>query len=815
MKKSFDNLLVRLAIPLAITATASAQTPTPTSQMERLTRGVVAMHKPSGGNFISWRMLGTEPTSIKFDVLRDGKVISADQALTSYEDISGTTTSQYQIVAKINGEEIETSVPTNTWGNVFKRIKLQRPKGGFFVEKSKVTGKDSIAPYSYYPHDCSAADLDGDGEYEIVVKWNPTNAKDNSSDGYTGACILDAYKIDFNTRDDITAKRLWHIDLGKNIRSGSHYTQFLVYDFDGDGKAEIICKTAPSSVDGKGQFVSSAADDAAIFTTDNTADYRTAAGRIMSGPEYLTVFNGETGEAIHTIWYNPNRGGEATGEAIYPKDFWGDEYGNRGERFLACVAYLQGADKTPSAVMCRGYYTKAYVWAVNFDGSKLSTLWRHLSLSKTITQVTDALGKTTTKVYNKNTSGIGSYYTAYGQGNHNISVADVDGDGCDEVIFGSATIDNDGKLLYTTGLCHGDAMHVGDLLPDRPGLEVFTVHEYKPYGFDVHDAATGEIIHHVTGKTDTGRGMTGDINMSKRGYEFWSSNSYNVYDSELNVISSDATHRPPYSHRVYWNGEARDVMLDGVNIYYNEANSKSVRLADIAANTACPGGTKAYPCLSADLFGDWREEIILFDKSDSASFVVFSSAEPTKISVPTLMHDHVYRMGIAWQNVAYNQPPHIGYFLPDSVGARIVYDKTLRSQTVILGDEIKTIEGSLLRGSKLSVGRTLLNGKIKNYTGLWNNSGLDFSYDNATGKWSLGGKPKETGLLQIVLNVAGDPTGLNRPDTLSINVSALTDIKDMTFIKANQHDKYNLNGQKVSDDYKGIVIRGKRKYIKQ
>lgn len=812
MKHSIYNVLIGLTIPFTFVSYITAQTKTPLSQMEKLTRGVVSMHKPTGGNYVSWRLLGTESTDVIFDVMRDGKVISSSQPLTNFEDVSGTTSSTYQIVAKINGETIEKSVPTHTWENVYKRVKLQRPVGGSFTLKAK-DGKDSIAHYSYYPHDCSAADLDGDGEYEIVVKWNPTNAQDNAVNGYTGACILDAYKIDFNKVEDVVAKRLWRVDLGKNIRSGSHYTQFLVYDFDGDGKAEMICKTAPGSVDGKGQYVSNAADDAIILATDNNKDYRTSAGRIMSGPEFLTVFNGETGAAINTIWYNPNRAGESSGEAIYPKDFWGDDYGNRGERYLACVAYLQGADKTPSAVMCRGYYTKAYIWAVNFDGSKLSTLWRHLSLSKSITQVTDALGKTISKVYNSNTSGIGNYYTAFGQGNHNISVADGDGDGCDEIIFGSATINNDGQLLYSTGLCHGDALHVGDLLPDRPGLEVFTVHEDKPYGFDVHDAATGEIIYHVTGNGDTGRGMASDIDISKRGYEFWTSDTYNVYDNQLNIISSTANARPPYSHRVYWKGEARDVMLDGVNIYYNGANSKSVRLPDIAPNTACPGGSKAYPCLSADIFGDFREEIILFDKSDSASFVVFSSPESTTLRVPTLMHDHVYRMGIAWQNVAYNQPPHLGYYLPDSVGVRIIYNQELRSQAVELGNDIQTVNGKLLRGTKLSIGRTILNGKVKSYIGLWNGSGLNFSYDANTGEWSLSGKPAIEGVIQVVLKPTGDPLGLNIPDTLTINVTSPTYIVNVKTHSEPSSSNYNLNGQRVENSYKGIVIRNKRKYL--
>ncbi len=791
MKK---HLLLFLVMAALHSVAMHAVSRTPVSQMERLSRGVVAMHNSAGGNYVTWRLLGTDPQDVVFDIYRDGALLKEDQFLTSYSDAAGTASSKYRIVAKSATTGLyDASADVETWADVYKNIKLSRPQGD---------------GYAYYPHDCSVADLNGDGEYEIVVKWNPTNAQDNAFDGYTGNCILDAYTLD--------GVFMWRVDLGKNIRSGSHYTQFLVYDFDGDGKAELVCKTAPGSVDGKGNYVNKAADDAAILAHDNSIDYRNSAGRIMSGPEYLTVFNGETGAAVHTVWYNPNRAMGVNAVGNYSSN-WGDDYGNRGERFLACVAYLDGPDKNPSAVMCRGYYTASYLWAVDFDGRKLSTHWRHASTSKSLAQVTDRNGKVTTKVYTRNTAGVTGSYTAYGQGNHNISVADVDGDGCDEIIYGSATIDNDGFLLYTTGLGHGDALHVSDMMPDREGLEVMTPHEDSPYGFDVHDAATGEIIHHVTGNGDTGRGMAADYTLSSRGFEFWSAASYDLYDNNLKVLGSGENTRPPYAHRVYWNGEARDQQLTGVNIYYAGSNSKSVRLNNIN-HSASPGGSKGYPCISADILGDWREEIVMFCSTDSASVNILSTTVPTTLRVPTLMHDHVYRMGVAWQNVAYNQPPHLGYYLPDSVGAKNLYDKSLRYQKVVLGDAIHEVEGTMLRATRLSVGRTLLDGKVKSYTGLDDNSGLSFKYNEETGAWSLSGTPVSAGLWQVVLKTTGDPVGINAPDTISVDVTEPTGIISAP-ANGNAYGTqdgcmYNMAGQKVNANYNGIVIKNRRKYIK-
>jgi rhamnogalacturonan endolyase len=375
--------------------------------------------------------------------------------------------------------------------------------------------------------------MDGDGQYEIIVKWDPSNSKDNSQDGITDNVILDCYKLD--------GTKLWRIDLGQNIRAGAHYTQFMVYDFDGDGMAEMMCKTAPGSKDGQGNYVNQAATDDRIKAADNTKSWITTSGSMDGGQEYLTVFNGETGKAIHTIAYYPNRNTKAELSEAQGTFNWAvgktDTHGyNRGDRYLAAVAYLGGQDANPSGVFCRGYYSYAYIWAVDFDGSQLKHRWLHRSDSSTQWSVVDANMQESEKVTaQKATSGSGSN-TMFSNGNHNLSVADVDGDGKDEIIWGSAAVDDDGKLLYATGFGHGDAIHLGDLNPDREGLEVFQVHEEKgTYAWDIHDAATGEILlKGGQSGVDNGRGVAADIVADTRGYEFWS--AYGGFNSDSKIL---------------------------------------------------------------------------------------------------------------------------------------------------------------------------------------------------------------------------------------------------------------------------------------
>ena len=561
----------------------------------------------------------------------------------------------------------EVSKPVKPWTDLYKSLPINRPEGG--------TAPDGRV-YTYTPNDCSVGDVDGDGEYELIVKWDPSNSHDNSHDGYTGDVILDCYKFD--------GTQLWRINLGKNIRAGAHYTQFLVFDFDGDGKSEMICKTSAGSIDGQGRFVSESATDTEIRSLDNAADFRNRRGRIKNGPELLTVFNGETGKAMHTIWYNPNRAfgvgrQVAEGERFEADGFpayssvWGDKdnYGNRGERYLAGVAYLDGAAHRPSAVMCRGYYTRSYLWAVDFDGKQLTTKWLHASLTPHDWVVMDGEGKVIKEAH-------GLSATAFAQGAHSLAVGDVDGDGCDEITYGSAAINHDGNLLYSTGLGHGDALHLSDLDPDRPGLEVFMVHEERPYGSDYRDARTGEILYRTLDRDDTGRGVAADIDGRHRGFEMWSLDSKEVRDCHGKVIADDPSQMPAMNFRIYWDGDLQDELLANSRRphfapYLQKWNGKkAVPLPLSNGKHLCEMGhsvsnnwTKATPNLQADILGDWREEVIYWDESDASHLNIFTTNIPTEYRIPTLMHDHIYRLSVAWQNVGYNQPPHLGYYLPD------------------------------------------------------------------------------------------------------------------------------------------------------
>ena len=633
------------------------QLSTPESQMELLNRGVVALPQ-SKGIFISWRLLGTDDARIRFDVLRDGAVIAEGLTVTNYSDSEGTTSAKYQIVGKVEDQVVETSPEVRPWTEAFMKLPLNRPATGALGA-------------TYSPNDCSVGDVDGDGEYEIFVKWDPSNSKDNSQSDKTDNVYIDCYKLD--------GTQLWRVDLGTNIRAGAHYTQFMVYDFDGDGKAEMMCKTAPGSIDGTGKYVNQAATDDKIKAADNGKDWRTSAGRINGGQEYLTVFNGQSGAAIHTIAYYPNRNALAELSEAEGTFNWDDrsgkkdrgDYGNRGERYLAAVAYLDGPEARPSGIFTRGYYTYAYVWAVDFDGMQLKHRWLHRSDSRTEWSLVDADMSESAKVTAPAATSGGGSNTMYGNGNHNMSVADVDGDGKDEIIWGSAALDDDGKLLYATGFGHGDAIHLSTMDPDRGGMQVFEVHEEKgTYSWDLHDAATGAIIHKGGNSgVDNGRGMAADVIPASRGFEFWSSDERaqrSVMTGE--IVNSKST---SVNFRMYWNGTVYDQMLDGDKLdYWNGSSWNRVMTFYNYGNSSTCNSTKKTPNLQADIFGDWREELILWDASNSATLNIFTTNIPTEHRVPTLMHDHTYRMAVAWQNTAYNQPPHLGFYLPDFVASQ-------------------------------------------------------------------------------------------------------------------------------------------------
>ncbi|NLT03436.1 MAG: rhamnogalacturonan lyase [Bacteroidales bacterium] len=582
-----------------------------TRQMERLDRGLVAV-KTDGGVFLSWRLLGDDAKDVRFNIYRNNVLLNTTPltGATNYTDTLGAATHTYQ-VGVVDGSTLEETQRTEAvtpWGTIYKTLPLDRP--------------EATATATYSPGDCSVGDLDGDGTYEIVVKWDPSNAKDNASSGITDKVYLDAYKLD--------GTKLWRIDLGINIRAGAHYTQFMVYDLDGDGRAEVACKTAPGTMDGQGRYVLMGSDKP-------TANYRNSSGYILSGPEYLTVFDGLTGANLSTVAYNPPRGTVSA---------WGDSYGNRVDRFLACIAYLDGV--RPSLVMCRGYYTRSTLAAWDYRDGKLVQRWFHDSA----------------------TPGQG----AYGEGNHNLSVADVDGDGFDEIIYGSACIDHNGKTKYRTGLGHGDAMHVSDLDPDRPGLEVFQVHESTNAGkwnHEMHDANTGSIIFHSANyASDNGRGIAADIDPRYRGFEMWSVGEAGMYDTKGNQFAinkpTTAGGGDTYNQRIYWDGDLQDEMLDRSVITKWNIDGGTGRLITLYNyGGGFINGTKENPNLSADIIGDWREEVIC--NGGNTSLIIFTTTAPTTHRLYTLMHDPVYRLGVAWQNVAYNQPPHLGFYIGDGV----------------------------------------------------------------------------------------------------------------------------------------------------
>ncbi|KUM85658.1 rhamnogalacturonan lyase [Streptomyces pseudovenezuelae] len=566
-------------------------------QVEKLDRGVVSVHTGSG-NLVSWRWLGTDPNDVSFNVYRAGtKVNSAPvTGSTNWFHSGAPAEADYTVRAIVGGVEQADSVHAVQLRGGYKDVPISPPAGG--------TTPDGVA-YTYEANDASVADLDGDGALDFVLKWQPTNAKDNSQSGYTGNTILDGVKLD--------GTRLWRIDLGRNIRSGAHYTQFQAYDYDGDGKAEVAMKTADGTVDGTGAVIGSA-----------SADHRNSSGYVLSGPEYLTMFNGQTGKAMQSVDYVPARGTVSS---------WGDSYGNRVDRFLAGTAYLDGA--RPSLVMARGYYTRTVIAAWDWRGGAFTRRWTFDTNSST-------------------NSGKG--YD--GQGSHSLSVGDVDGDGKDEIVYGAMAVDDNGNGLWTTKTGHGDAQHLGDLDPSHPGLEYFKVSESASQPAELYiNPANGTVNWKLAACCDNGRGVAGDIWAGNDGAEVWSAS-----DSSIRDEAGATKGREPSSVNFlsWWDGDTVRELLDGTHIdkYGTSSDTRLLTGASVHSNN----GTKATPSLSGDILGDWREEVV-WPTSDNRALRIYSTPIETATKITTLLHDTMYRTGLAWQNTAYNQPPHPSFFL--------------------------------------------------------------------------------------------------------------------------------------------------------
>ncbi|UCD51796.1 MAG: rhamnogalacturonan lyase [Phycisphaerales bacterium] len=622
MKKLPVEIIAAIVIGLLLFTAdwASAQ-----RHMEHLDRGVVAVLEGRSRVYVGWRLLGTEPEGMAFNVYRDGVRLNAEPMTdsTNFVDARGGPTATYTVCPVVDSVEGQASAPVSPWQKDHLAIALQTPEG-------------------YRPNDASAGDLDGDGMYDIVLH-QAGRSRDNASRGTTDPPILEAYKLD--------GTFLWRINLGRNIREGAHYTQFMVYDLDGDGRAEVACKTADGTVDGQG-----------VTIGDAEANWVNGDGKILDGPEFFTIFDGQTGAALATADYVPARG-DVGGWGGVGGNGSNDHNGNRADRFLACVAYLDG--ERPSVVMCRGYYGRSVLAAWDWREGKLTLRW----------------------VFDSAQPGLEKYS---GQGNHNLSVVDVDADGKDEIIYGSMCVDDDGMGLYSTDLRHGDAMHVSDLDPERPGLEVWGIHENEVpipgyengFGAALFDARTGEILWGKDAGLDVGRGVAADIDPRYPGAECWGG------AGGLRTIKGEDLGPRPWSQNflVWWDGDLLRETLNSVRVGKWDWASGQENIIFTAAGCSSNNGSKSTPALSADLLGDWREEVI-WRSRDNKELRLYTTTVPTSYRFPTLMHDPQYRLSIAWQNVAYNQPPHVGFYLGTGMAPPPRPDIVLTGVDVTGGDE--------------------------------------------------------------------------------------------------------------------------------
>ena len=617
---------------------------------EKLDRGVVAVRQPDGSAFVSWRVLRSDKTGEPFDIYRNGVKLNGEPLRQGGTFFIDRQPLSEDAVYEVRGGGVDGEFTLCADASVgYLSIPLQKPADGVVPvmqgqnnfrgrNRNRRPGREwqgrwrDDGSFRYSANDATVADVDGDGQYEIILKWDPSNSRDNSHDGYTGSTLIDCYRLD--------GTLLWRIDLGHNIRSGAHYTQFIAYDFDGDGRAELMAKTADGTRDGQGRIVS-ASTVVSGSAADTIPDYRNPRGRILDGPEYITVFNGLTGAAMDTKPYIPARGDVSA---------WGDDRGNRSERYLAAVGYLGG--KNASAIFCRGYYTRTVIAAWDWDGHELKNRW----------------------TFDTDTPEWRSYA---GQGNHNLRVADVDGDGFDEITYGSMAVDNDGRGLYNTGFGHGDAIH---LVPDAKSghLYIWDCHENRRDGSDLRDAATGKVVFQIKSRMDVGRAMAADIDPTNPGIEMWSTDSRGIRTMKGKVLGAkgkqDADDNTrlviggkylPVNFGIWWDGDLLRELLDHETVSkynYQQQSIDIVQKFDGQFNN----GTKSNPCLSADILGDWREEVLIRNR-ESTELRIYVSTIPTDYRLNCLMHDIPYRLSVATQNVGYNQPPEPGFYLgPDN-----------------------------------------------------------------------------------------------------------------------------------------------------
>ena len=624
---------------------------------------------------ISWRLLKTDPSNVAFDIY---KSVDGETEVKLNEKPISNTTSWVDAdidVSKTNVYRVTLANQAETLCDYTFTSEMAEK----FYHEIRLNMNVPDASITYSPDDIQLGDLDGDGELEIVVKREPYDGA-NMGVWFNGTTLLEAYKMD--------GTFLWRIDLGINIRSGSHYTSYVLYDFDGDGLCEIAFRSSEGTkfadgkiitdangkvndyrnrqTDGKGWY-----SGAAIARDQNDPSTATTCGLIMEGPEYISICRGYDGREITRIGNIP-RGGEGSkvSRAKYWSEYWGDDFGNRMDRFFIGVAYLDGIpDETtgvrvanPSLIISRGIYKNWQVWALDLKGNELVPRWKF------------------------DTADHSSKWLA--MCSHCFRVADLDGDGRDEILYGSAAIDDDGSELWCSGNGHGDILHVGKFIKDRSGLQIVASFEESKdyegqgngYACQVIDARDGSMItghgrNLPVDASDVGRCIVADVDPDSPDFEYWSSTQEGMFSCNGTGLVSTTyptgiANGVMYNVAIYWSGQSTREMYDRTCIVsykdnpdVNKTNKKRLlSFKDAYGTNDGNHGTKYNPCYYGDFLGDYREEVIL-GSSDNKSIYIFSTNHPTTHRLPHLMTDHNYDMSQAMQNMGYNQGTNLGYYV--------------------------------------------------------------------------------------------------------------------------------------------------------
>jgi autotransporter-associated beta strand protein len=602
-------------------------------KMENLGRGTLAV-QTDNGIYVNWRIKGTEWFDVAYNLYRNGTKINSNPiaGASNYTDASGSPASGYKVKAVINGVEQNENQEVPVLEKPFVEFKLR--------EIPKIAGMPDSIYNVYRTNDMTAADLDGDGEYELIVKR--LNSFYNAADPFLSKYhhLIEAYKTDGTC--------LWTINLGPNVFH-HHEINILAYDFDGDGKAEIVMRSSEGTIDGEGNKIGDVANAMGELIPDGKTDYRdimkSNGGHTFEyeGIEFLSLYDGETGKELDRIIHIPRQPAAQWG---YGTGMKGGQLAHRATKFHYGAPYLDG--KKPSVFISRGIYEKIMMRTYDIVNKKFVFKWEFNS---------------------DNNPGYS------GQGNHNYVVADVDNDGCDEIVYGSMTVDNDGKGLYTTRLGHGDAIHVSDFDPYRKGLEVWACLESSPnYGSSFRAAESGASLWHRIAGRDMGRAMAANISNKYKGTELWD-NDHMYSASERKEISLA---RGATAFRIYWTGDLRDELAsrgvqgvdpdegkwEGIISTFDDNTASWQNVLTATGYFTCLD-SKGVPCLQADLFGDWREEIV-YRSLDDQSIRIYTTTYPTEHRIYTLMHDMQYRQAVAWQMCGYNQPPHVSYFVGEA-----------------------------------------------------------------------------------------------------------------------------------------------------